>query len=70
MRKEELPGWVSIRGLRCAGTSLNADRRLAVERDDLAAAMDIAVRMRVEKQRPEGIDAGAESVELSQRRRR
>jgi dihydroneopterin aldolase len=121
---EELPGWVGIRGLRCAArqgvtaeqreplgdylvdVSLRTDLRLAVERDDLSAALDIAaigeavraemsrrpralvermaadvarallerfpeaqeVRVRVEKQRPEGLDAAAESVELSVKR--
>jgi dihydroneopterin aldolase len=121
---DALPGWVSIRGLRCTAhqgvtaeqraqpgdylvdVSLRTDLRVAVERDDLSAALDIAaiaeavraemsrrpralvermaadvaqallerfpdaqeVRVRVEKQRPEGLDAAAESVELSVKR--
>ncbi len=121
---EALPGWVSIRGLRCRarqGTTpqereresdylvdvaVHADLRAAVESDDLTQAIDIAaiaatvraemarrpralvermaadvaasllarfpeadeVRARVEKQKPEGLDADAESVEITRRR--
>jgi len=115
-----LPGWVSIRGLRCEarqGTaaeqraqpseylvdvSCHADLSRAVALDDVAAAVDIAqiaatvrramsahprslvegltadvaralldtfaavdeVRVRVEKQHPDGLGAEAESVEI------
>jgi dihydroneopterin aldolase len=122
---EPLPGWVSIRGLRCRarqGTTpqereresdylvdvaVHADLRAAVESDELAKALDIAaiadtvraemarrpralvermaadvaasllarfpeadeVRVRVEKQEPEGLNAAAESVEIAITRR-
>jgi dihydroneopterin aldolase len=122
---DALPGWVSIRGLRCRarqGTTpeqqerfsdyhvdvgVRTDLRAAVDRDDLAAAVDIAaiaatvraemsrrpralvermaadvaasllerfsqvdaVRVRVEKQQPEGLGADAEAVELTLARR-
>ena len=115
-----LPGWVSIRGLRCAArqgpaaeqraqpseylvdVSCHADLSRAVALDDVAAAVDIAqiaatvrramsarprtlverltadvaralletfaavdeVRVRVEKQHPDGLGAEAESVEI------
>ena len=121
---DALPGWVSIRGLRCRarqGTtpqereresdylvdvSVHADLRAAAESDDLTTAIDISaiaktvreemarcpralvermaadvagsvlarfteadeVRARVEKQKPEGLDADAESVEITLRR--
>jgi dihydroneopterin aldolase len=116
-----LPGWISIRGLRCDGrqgvtaeqraqtaeylvdVSCHADLGRAVALDDLAAAVDISaiaatvrremaarpralveritadvaralldsfaaideVRVRVEKPRPDGLDAEAESVEIA-----
>ena len=119
--RETLPGWVTIRGLRCRArqgvteeqraqesdylvdVSVRTDLHDAVAEDDLAAAIDIAaiaatvreemsrcpralvermagdvaaailarfdaaeeVRARVEKQEPDGLDAAAESVELT-----
>jgi dihydroneopterin aldolase len=119
-----LPGWVSIRGLRCEarqGTtdeqrsrpseylvdvSCHADLSRAVALDDVAAAVDISriaeavrremsarprslvermsadvaralldtfaavdeVRVRVEKQHPDGLGADAESVEIAMSR--
>lgn len=117
----DLPGWISIRGLRCRGRqgptpadqqqahdylvdlAVSVDITDAVARDDLAAALDIAelascvrdevarrprvllervaadvahavierfervaeVRVKIEKPKPEGLDAAAEAVELT-----